>query len=147
MSDRSSWTPHPVSGQPAPGRRYTPGVGDHAVTADTPRRPGSSFYEIAAPEAYEEMRLGRGGGVGSERHIQDLMGGMSAVTILAMALASSLAFPPLWVVWLAIGVWVLLVEVVQPYGRRVLAEEERARAEAAGLLPSAQVRPADPWSP
>lgn len=127
--------------------RYTPGVGPHHVTADTPRRPASSFHGIANPLGYEEKRLGVGGGIGSERHTQDLMGGLSVVVILAMALVSSLAFPPLFFVWVVIGIWVAVLEIAAPYGRRVLAAEQHARDVAAGLVPPDEVVSVRPWTP
>lgn len=130
-----------------PQQRYTPGVGAHRTTPDTPHRPRQSFYEIANPLGYEEKRVGMGGGVNSERHIQDLMGGMSVVFIFAMAIISSLAFPPLFIVWIGVAIWVGFVHVIQPYGQKQLAWEAEQRDRAAGVLPPEHAAPAQRWYP
>lgn len=130
-----------------PQQRYTPGVGAHYTTPDTPYRPRQSFRGIDNPLGYEEKRLGMGGGVNSERHTQDLMDGMSVVIILAAALISSIAFPPLFFVWILLGSWVLLVHIAVPYGRRQLAWEAEQRARAAGVLPPEQATPPQRWYP
>lgn len=139
--------PHRPLGPWTPERRYTPGVGAHLTTPSTPHRPPEGFYEIANPLGYEEKRAGMGGGIGSERHIQDLMGGMSVVIILAMALVSSLAFPPLFIVWILVGIWITFVHLIQPYGRRQLELEELARQRAAGIVPPEHAVPAQRWEP
>jgi hypothetical protein len=135
------------SGAWTPQQRYTPGVGAHYTTPDTPHRPASSFREIANPLGYEEKRLGMGGGVNSERHTQDLMGGMSVVIILAAALVSSIAFPPLFALWVFLGVWILVVKIAVPYGERQLAWEAEQRDRAAGVLPPEHAAPAQRWYP
>lgn len=130
-----------------PPHRFTPGVGLHQVTPDTPRRPDSSFVEIANPLGYEEKRTGMGGGINSERHIQDLMGGMSVVMIFGLAFISSIAFPPLFVVWIIVAIWALFVQVIQPYGQKQLALEAQARARASGELPTEHAAPPQRWYP
>lgn len=130
-----------------PQQRFTPGVGAHETTPDTPHRPASSFRQIDNPLGYEEKRLGMGGSIGSERHTQDLMNGMSVVVILAAALVSSAVFPPLFIVWVIIAIWFGLVQILIPIGRRQLAHEELVRQQQDGTLPTAQAQPAQPWTP